>query len=393
MTTSSVTIHGDCDPRFETIRSVFANNFINDLDDGASLAVTLDGQLVVDLWAGVANIDLGTPWERDALTNVWSSTKNATALSVLALASRGEINLDAPMARYWPEFAAAGKDAVLVRHVMAHSSGLSGWTEPMSNDDLYDWDKATSLLAAQEPWWEPGTASHYHALTRGYLLGELVRRVSGQTIGAFLADELAGPLGAEVHIGLDQSLDSLVAPVIPPTITRDLSILPPESITARTMTNPLMRAEQAWDEAWRRAEIPSANGHANARGMARLLAILACEGEVDGKRFLSAEIANRVFEEQTNGSGSPMMPIRFGIGYGLTSALVPFGPNPRTCFWGGWGGSLVLVDLDARMTIAFMMNRMGQAVVGDARATGAIKEVFKVLRAHEPDRITDPSTM
>ena len=263
----------------------------------------------------------------------------------------------------------------------------------MSNDDLYDWDKATSLLAAQEPWWEPGTASHYHALTRGYLLGELVRRVSGQTIGAFLADELAGPLGAEVHIGLDQSLDSLVAPVIPPTITRDLSILPPESITARTMTNPLMRAEQAWDEAWRRAEIPSANGHANARGMARLLAILACEGEVDGKRFLSAEIANRVFEEQTNGSGSPMMPIRFGIGYGLTSALVPFGPNPRTCFWGGWGGSLVLVDLDARMTIAFMMNRMGQAVVGDARATGAIKEVFKVLRAHEPDRITDPSTM
>ena len=131
MTTSSVTIHGDCDPRFETIRSVFANNFINDLDDGASLAVTLDGQLVVDLWAGVANIDLGTPWERDTLTNVWSSTKNATALSVLALASRGEINLDAPMARYWPEFAAAGKDAVLVRHVMAHSSGLSGWTEPM----------------------------------------------------------------------------------------------------------------------------------------------------------------------------------------------------------------------------------------------------------------------
>src|SRR3954470_12764993 len=209
-------VQGTCDERFTAVRDALAATIDEKKDVGASVALTLDGEPVVDIWAGTKD-EAGTePWEADTITNVWSTTKTMTNLSALLLADRGELELDAPVARYWPEFKAGGKESVEVRHLLSHNAGLSGWQEPMQPEDLYDWEKATSRLAAQEPWWEPGTASGYHAITQGYLVGEVVRRVTGQTIGTFFAEQFAKPLDADFHIGLPDEHHARVANVIPP---------------------------------------------------------------------------------------------------------------------------------------------------------------------------------
>ncbi|HET6795183.1 MAG TPA: serine hydrolase domain-containing protein [Acidimicrobiales bacterium] len=192
-TVNMAEVHGSCDHRFERVREVLSANLDSGADLGASVAVYLDGEAVVDIWGGWRDPDRTVPWDRDTIVNVWSTTKTMTALCALILADRGELDLDAPVARYWPEFAAGGKSEVLVRHLMSHTSGLSGWAEPVTMGDLYDWERTTSLLAAQGPWWEPGTASGYHALTQGYLVGEVVRRITGHSLGRFFADEVSGP--------------------------------------------------------------------------------------------------------------------------------------------------------------------------------------------------------
>jgi CubicO group peptidase (beta-lactamase class C family) len=337
--------------------------------------------MVVDLWGGHADEARTAAWERDTITNVWSTTKTMTALCALILADRGVIDLHAPVARYWPEFGAAGKEAIEVRHLLGHTSGLSGWQEPVSVETLYDWEKATSLLAAQEPWWKPGSASGYHALTQGYLVGEVIRRAAGQTVGEFFAAELAGPLGADFHIGLDRSNFARVANVIPPPSPL-LGEIEPAGIAMRTLSNPLLDASAAWTEAWRRAEIPAANGHGNARSVATVQTVLACGGEVRGRRFLSAGGCEAVFEEQAHGTDLVLgVPLRLGMGYGLNSPETPIGANTRVCFWGGWGGSLVVVDLDARMTVAYVMNRMGDGTLGDMRGASVVMAAYASLAA------------
>ncbi|MGH2602735.1 MAG: serine hydrolase domain-containing protein [Dehalococcoidia bacterium] len=376
-------IHGTSSDRFASVRDAMAQNFDNGSDVGASVAVTLDGELVVDLWGGHADEACTTAWEEDTITNVWSTTKTMTALCALMLADRGEIDLHAPVARYWPEFAAAGKGAVEVRHLLGHTSGLSGWQEPVTVETLCDWERATSLLAAQEPWWEPGSASGYHAFTQGYLVGEVIRRVTGRTVGQFFAAEVAGPLGADFHIGLDPSNFGRVANVIPPP-PLPVAGLDPTSVAVRTFVSAPLDATVAWTEAWRRAEIPAANGHGNARSVAIAQSVLACGGEVGGRRFLSAEGCEAVFEQQAYGTDLVLgIPLRFGMGYGLSSAELPMGTGERVCFWGGWGGSLIVADLDARMTVAYVMNRMGEGTVGDARGAGIVMAAYASL-ANQP---------
>src|SRR5262249_47847244 len=282
---------------------------------------------------------------------------------------------------YWPEFAANGKEGVEVRHLLGHTSGLSGWQEPITVETLYDWEKATALLAAQAPWWEPGTASGYHAATQGYLVGQVIRRVTGQSVGQFFAAELAGPLGADFHIGLDPSNFGRVSNVIPPP-PLPVGDVDPASVAFRTLANPLLDARVAWTEDWRRAEIPAANGHGNARSVATVQSVLACGGEVRGKRFLSAEGCEAVFEQQAYGTDLVLgVPLRFGMGYGLNSPEFPIGPGERVCFWGGWGGSLIVVDLDARMTVAYVMNRMGEGTLGDTRGAGVVLAAYTSLAA------------
>ena len=370
-------IHGVCDERFAQVSETLAASLDAGQDVGASVAVYVDGQLAVDIWGGYADEATKRPWEADTITNVWSTTKTMTALSALILADRGEIDLHAPVARYWPEFKANGKEHVEVRHLMGHTAGLSGWTEPMTIEDLYDWEKATSLLAAQEPWWEPGTASGYHAVTQGYLVGEVVRRVSGQSLGQFFASELAGPLGADFHIGLPADQHHRVSNVIPPPPI-EMAGLAPDSIAVRTFSNPPLSAEASWTAPWREAEIPAANGHGNARSVGRVQSVLSCGGEVDGHRFLSEKGCDAVFEVQANGTDMCLaVPLTLGNGYGINSPELPISPNTRACFWGGWGGSIVVNDLDARMTVAYMMNRMDAGLVGDMRGFGIVMAAFE----------------
>jgi CubicO group peptidase (beta-lactamase class C family) len=365
-------IWGVCEERFAGVRGALAANLDKGLDTGASVAVFVDGVPAVDIWGGYLDEGGTVPWEKDTITNVWSITKTMAALCCLILADRGELEFSAPVARYWPEFAAGGKGSVLVRHLLGHTAGLSGWSEPITSGDLSDWEKMTSLLAAQEPWWEPGTQSGYHALTQGYLVGEVVRRITGVSLGTFLATEVTGPLGADFHIGLPATEDGRVAPMIPPELSElsELSELPDptetSSIAARTLLNPRMTGAEPWTESWRRAEIPAANGHGNARSVALIQSVVAGSGEVSGVRLLSARGCEAIFEEQANGTDLVLGPgFRLGTGYGLSSEMIPIGPH--ACFWGGWGGSVVVIDLDARLVISYVMNRMASGLLGDPR--------------------------
>jgi CubicO group peptidase (beta-lactamase class C family) len=373
-------VHGSCEPRFEGVRTALSASLDSGADVGASVAVFLHGEPVVDIWGGYVDEAKSAPWERDTLTNVWSTTKTMTFLCALMLADRHELDFHAPVATYWPEFAQGGKEAVEVRHVMGHTAGLSGWEQPIEPQQLADWELCISALAAQAPWWEPGSASGYHALTQGYLIGEIVRRITGESIGAWFAKEVARPLGADFFIGLPASEDARVSNVIPPPPI-DPDQMEVTEIMAKTFLNPPLDASMAHEEWWRRAEIPAANGHGNARSVARIQSVVACGGEVDGVRLLSPATIDRIFEEQANGVDLVLgLPIRFGIGYGLapTSAL-PYLPDRRICFWGGYGGSAIVIDTEHRAVFSYVMNKMAGGVLGSDRATHYGTSFFAAL--------------
>lgn len=358
-------IQGTWDPRFEGVVTALAASLEAGTDVGASVAVFLRGEPVVDVWAGYVDEAHTAPWEPDTLTNVWSTTKTMTFLCALMLADRGELEFYAPIAKYWPEFAAGGKGAVEVRHVMSHTAGLAGWTEHLEPEELADWDRCTSMLAAQEPWWEPGSASGYHAVTQGYLIGEVVRRITGVSIGAWFAEEVAGPLGADFFIGLPESEDKRVSMVIPPPPI-DLDLLKPSDLVVRVFSNPPLDATMPQNAWWRRAEIPAANGHGNARSVALVQSIIAGRGEARGIRLLSSKGCDAIFDQQADGIDLVLgLPNRFGMGYGLSSEMMPIGP--RACFWGGYGGSLVVMDQDVDLTVCYVMNRMESGIQGDFR--------------------------
>ena len=207
--------------RFPAVREAFEQNLSSGADVGASFAATKGGELVVDIWGGWADEAKTRPWEKDTVVNVYSTTKTMTALTALLVADRGELDFTAPVAKYWPEFAANGKADIKVSHLMSHSSGLAGWEEKVTLEDMYDWEKVTALLAAQAPWWEPGTASGYHAISQGYLVGEVIRRITGRTVGTVFREEIAEPLGADFWIGLPASEDGRVAELIPPPTPKE----------------------------------------------------------------------------------------------------------------------------------------------------------------------------
>jgi CubicO group peptidase (beta-lactamase class C family) len=384
-------IHGTVAPGFEGVRTAFEQNFATGQDVGASVAVTVDGQLVVDLWGGTATFDgpddddeVGAPgvereWEQDTIINVWSTTKTMAALCCLILADRGDLDLYEPIATYWPEFAANGKESIATRHVLSHTAGLSGWDEPLVATDLLDHDKLARIHAAQAPWWEPGTRSGYHAISQGYLLGEIVRRVSGRTLGTFFADEVAGPTDADFHIGTPPECDPRVARVIPPSVPLGDPGASRDSIAYRTLTNPALRAEFSWRKDWRRAEVPAAGGHGNARSVALCHAPTACGGTANGVTLLSEEGVARIFDSQYQGPDL-ILPTEFhmGMGYGLPGPMFP-APNPRTCFWGGWGGSLAIIDVDDRMSFSYVMNRMGEGTTGDLRGASLLFAAYAAL--------------
>ncbi|WP_172382439.1 serine hydrolase [Streptomyces sp. MNP-20] len=340
-------VQGTYDDLFTAVPQALAA-LLDSGDTGASAAVFVDGEPVVDVWGGFADADRTADWQRDTLVNTWSVTKTMTALCALILADRGALDPDAPVARYWPEFAAAGKRGVLVRHLLAHTAGLPDWEGPV--EELYDWPAATARLAAQTPRWEPGTAAGYHSLTQGFLVGEVIRRITGRGPGRFFAEEVAGPLGADFHLGLAAEHDGRVALAVPPPSQgEDYAASAPGSGAAPSGATAI-RVRDGNSVAWRRAEIPAASGFGNARSVALVQSVLACGGALGDVRLLSKEGCDRAWQEQFHGEDRVLgTSMRYGMGYGL------FG---TTYGWGGWGGSLVMVEPDARMAVAYVTNQL-----------------------------------
>jgi CubicO group peptidase (beta-lactamase class C family) len=498
--TNKVKIQGVCEPQFETVKDVFTQNFEEGMEVGASFAVTINGKYVIDLWGGYKDREKTVPWEKNTICNVYSTTKVPTVLCTMMCVDRGLLDLDDPVAKYWPEFAQNGKENIIVRQILSHTSGLAGIEERIPFRTLYDWDKYTSLLAAQKPWWKPGTQSGYHAVTHGYLLGELVRRVTGKTLGTFFKEEVADPLNIDFHIGLAEEhvprVSKLISdlPIIenlfvsyravfniannseivkdeiknlekkimidygdedqfniivsngkievnkgkiddpdctfttskdraavmnwifsnvdedPDYVSEYLKIKgKPEDVlriknlfelvaTEARRLGPVvikmgllefaMIRDFSGDRDWQTAEIPASNGHGNARSVAKIASIIACEGELEGKRLISKDTLEKMLEEQIYGTDLLFLtPVRFGLGVGLPHKDRP-SPNPRTCWWAGAGGSVIRMDLDDHIGFGYVMNQMrnqpleetaANLYASDTRGNRLIKAVYESL--------------
>jgi len=369
-------LHGHCDERFAQLREAIVRRLAGGDELGLSLAVDLDGELLVDLYGGWMDPEQTRPWRRDTIVNVWSTTKTITALAALMLVDRGALELEAPVARYWPEFAANGKERVVVRHLLSHSSGVAGWEQPVTVEDIFDCEAAAARLAAQAPWWEPGTASGYHAASYGALLGELVRRTTASSLRAFVAEEIAGPLRADFQLGAAEADWDRVATVIPPPpLAIDLDALPVPAL--KTFTGPAIDAAVANTPGWRQADLGAVNGHGNAVSVARILSAVTLGGTAQGVRVLSPETIDLIFEQQASGVDLVVgIPLRRGVGFALPQLeTLPYIPDERVCFWGGWGGSMIIIDITRGLTISYMMNRMSAGIIGSEK-----------VRASKPDR-------
>ncbi|WP_280382311.1 serine hydrolase domain-containing protein [Nocardia wallacei] len=379
MSTSS----GFCLDEFIGVREAFDEQLSSGAELGASVCVTVDGDPVVDLWGGWADPARTAPWRADTLVNVFSVTKTMVALSALLLVDRGELDVREKVAHYWPEFAANGKGDIEIRHLLAHTSGVSGWEPPIALHDIYDAEAAAARLAAQPPWWEPGSASGYHALDYGHLVGAVIRRITGRSLGEFFAEELARPLGADFHIGTGPEHFDRIATMVQPELPKfDMAALDRSSILVKTLTSPLLDVAETATPAWRQAELGAVNGHGNARSVARVQSLIACGGELGGRKFLSPKTIDLIFEQQSDGVDLALLvPLRFGIGYGLPHPqTVPAVPEGRVCWWAGYGGAMVVNDLDRRITFAYTMNRMASSLIGSERSDAYLRATFDAVR-------------
>jgi CubicO group peptidase (beta-lactamase class C family) len=373
-------LNGHCDPRFARVFEALATNIEAGKEVGASLCVNIDGENVIDVWGGCRDREHSARWTEDTIVNVFSGSKTVTSLAVLMLADRGQIDLYAPVSRYWPEFAQNGKDKIEVRHLISHTAGLPAWEPPFSMQDAMDIPAATARLAAQEPWWEPGTRGSYHASSFGHLNAELVRRVTGMTLSQFIAREIAGPLQADFYLGLADSQFSQVATVYPAEEDKPAGpkagaahndeLAVERAISARTRLGSFSGTKRDPlalfnSPEWRRVEFGGSSGHANARGLNRILSALCLDGVSRGVKLLSPATIDLIFREQASGIDCYYMkPIRWGIGYALASETdnrrgpLPFlRPSKRTCFWYGTGGSLGIADVERRITYTYTMNQ------------------------------------
>jgi len=380
-------IQGRCDPRFKRVRELFEAGFESGAELGAGLNVVVDGRELIDLWGGFADRERTRPWRRDTLANVYSTTKGITAIAAHQLVERGELELDAPVARYWPEFAQKGKASIPVRMLLNHRAGLAAVTRPLAPEDLFDWATMTRALEEQEPWWKPGADHGYHALTYGWLVGELIRRVSGMSVGRYVREHVAAPLGAEFWIGLPEELDARTAELHQGPISTDGPNLmqrmaaEPNGVLAKAFGNPPLLLMSPNTRAWRAAELPAANGHTTAPALARIYAALASGGELDGVRILRRDTIERAREEESYGPDRVLALVsRFGLGFMLPPENEPLGPNPRTFGHGGAGGSLGLADPETKVGFGYVMNLMHTgAWLADPRPRALLDALYEGL--------------
>ncbi len=380
-----IEVRGECQPRFKSVRDVFQASFAKG-EVGAGVAVTIDGEPVIDLWGGYADAERSRPWERDTIANTYSTTKGVTATCAHRLVEEGRLDLDAPVAKYWPEFAQKGKDRIPVRYLLSHKAGLPAISRPLPGGASNDWECMTSALAEQEPWWEPGTKHGYHALTFGYLVGEVVRRVDGRTLGTYLREELAEPLGIDFHIGFGPEHDARCADMIAAPESAQASafrerLAQSDSVRARAFANPPRLFEDVNSREWRAAEIPAANGHGTAAALARLYGALARGGELDGVHVLGPEAIERANTEQAFGKDEILAPLvtRFGLGFFMTHPAIPFGSNSRSFGHPGAGGSIGFADPDAKLGFGYVMNQMQTGLTGGAHGFALINASYEAL--------------
>ena len=376
-------IDGYCDKRFISVKHAFEKNFDLGLEVGASFAVSLNGELVVDIWGGYSDSAKTKPWEKDTIVNVFSTTKVMTALCIHLLVDKGVLDVESPVAKYWPEFAQAGKENILVKHLMSHSAGLPGFDEKIPVEALYEWDRIIGLLASQKPWWKSGTKIGYHMITFGYLLGELVRRVTGKSLGEFFRDDIAVPLNIDFHIGLPENFDFRTSNIIlPEEVFAKWKIILAKLLFKKAIKvyyNPNLENADFNGRAWRSAEIPASNGHGNARSIANIGSILACGGMYDKKKILSMSTVEKAIEPQISGRDVIMFysPAKFGLGFGLLNDKFLLGP--RSFYWSGAGGSICVMDLEKKLSIGYAMNKM--YMNGEDPRTGhLVKAVWDILK-------------
>jgi CubicO group peptidase (beta-lactamase class C family) len=364
-------IGGWSDPRFTAVRDAFAANFADRGETGAAACLVAGGTVVADLRGGWADQQQTRPWQRDTLVNIFSVGKGLIAACAARLIGERRLDPDAPVARYWPEFGAAGKGAVTLRQLLSHQAGLPALRDPLPDGSMLDWPLMTGALAAEPPWWPPGSAHGYHVNTFGFLAGEVIRRVTGTTVGEMLRDQIAGPLGADVHIGLPAAQHGRVAEFLwpaaqsPDAVSRNAGApgtAAQQHMIINAYANPagLSGLGVVNTTAWRAAEVPSANAHATAAGVARVYAALAAGGTVDRVRVVdSAALADAVTEQVYGEDLVLRRPSRFGLGFQLTQPERPLGPGPRAFGHFGAGGSVGLCDPDAGVAFGYVTSQMG----------------------------------
>jgi CubicO group peptidase (beta-lactamase class C family) len=389
----TVAIDGWTAPGFESVRTAFDKNFAEGLEVGAAFAAYHHGELVADLWGGIADLKTGRPWERDSVIGVFSTTKGAAAMCANKLAQEGRLDIDAPVASYWPEFAAEGKENIPVRYLLTHRAGLAWVDEPLTLEQALAWEPMIHALERQKPSWEPGTAHGYHAITYGYLVGEVVRRVAGRTIGTYFREEIAEPLGLDFWIGLPEEHESRVAMLVG-SLTGGLesadldadaraaiaALMGPDSVLGKALTGGgAFGGDGIWNtRAVHAAEVPAAAGISDARSIARMYA--ACIGEVDGIRILSPEQMKLASAQETDGPNVVLMnlDLQFGLGFIVPSTILQLG-GPGSFGHFGAGGSVGWADPDAELGFGYVMSKMDMGLTGDQRSARLVNACYESI--------------
>lgn len=399
-------VRGYCDENFFEARHIFEKSISSGFELGGSIAVEVKGKKVIDLWGGYLDHSQSKLWEENTLVNVFSTTKGIAAICLLQLIEKGLLDIEKPVSEYWPEFSANGKDHIPVKYLFCHKAGLCGVREPLQSGAFSDWELITSELARQEPLWEPGTAHGYHAITYGHLVGELLRKIDGRTIGEYFKEEIAEPLDLDFWIGLPDSEFDRVSDIYPskpgplqylfPLLTKLPRFMLPgrakflldfgdtsKPVGAAFNNPPISSSEEmeANTKKWRNAEIPAANGHGTARSIAKLYGILANGGSRDGIHILSPETIEKGRQTQSDGKDLVLggMRTRFGLGFMLGTENVSMGPNPNAFGHGGAGGSLGFSDPDNNISLGFVMNQMHPGITAWKTATDVAESVYKTL--------------
>lgn len=387
----SIHLDGFCDPAFVDVRRAFADNFSQRGEIGAGVSIFVDGKNVVNLWGGRTHWFRAKKWHENSLVNIYSGSKGITAICALRLVDQGLLDLDKPVAHYWPEFAKKGKGEIPVKWILNHKAGVSGVRRPLMGNDLYRWKKMSRSLASQSPWWEPGEKHGYHAASFGWIMGEIIKSITGKTVGEYLKQEICDPLGLDLHFGVAQDQHDRIAPIILPVAIPESKhtwnllasgIKNPFGPTTSAILNPITIATGVNSKRWRNSELPAINAHSTAHALAKLYGVLARGGELGDYQLISDKTLDLAIDESSAGHDYVLkMDTRFSMGFMLNQSYKAgwFGDGKRSFGHNGAGGSFAFADPDAKIGFGYVMNRMGTHLLLDPRAQHLIEAVYRCL--------------